>query len=78
MINDAYVVYYINEDGYQYCVSSGRMDFTTNINNAYQYSEEEAINISNYFRRTNKCQGCEIGYLKIVRSIGEKTIIKEC
>lgn len=76
MNENAYIVYYINQDGYQYCVSSGGLDFTANINHARQYTKEEAINIANYFGRTNKCKGCEIGYLKIVRTISEKIVTK--
>lgn len=76
MNEHAYIVYYIKDGTYQYCVSSGGMNFTTNINYAHQYTIEEAINISNYFGRTNKCKGCEIGYLKITRTISEKIITK--
>ncbi len=76
MNENAYIVYYINQDGYQYCVNSGEMNFSSNINRAYQYTKDEAVSIANYFGRTNKCKGCEVGYLTVVRTVTDKTITK--
>lgn len=76
MTEYAYIVYYIKKDEYWYCMNSGNLDFTININNARQYTLQEAVNIANYFGRTNKCKGCEIGFLKIIRTVVEKTITK--
>lgn len=76
MTENAYIVYYINKDEYWYCMNSGNLDFTININNAHQYTQQEAVNIANYLGRTNKCKGCEIGYLTIVRTVVNKTVTK--
>lgn len=73
----SYIVYYINEHGYQYCVDSGGLKFTSIIENATFYGMNSAISICNYLGLTNKCKDCEIGYLPVYSTVGQKHVITE-
>ncbi len=72
-VKNIFVVYCVNTSGKTvYCVSSGAMDFSTNINDAAQYDKETAVRVAEYMQRTRTFRGCETGWIEIERSIKAK------
>lgn len=72
-----FVIYILDENRKPlYLVSSGGMDFSKDINNAYCYNSSTVENVANYIKRTKTGKASlEVGYIEIQRTMGKQTVI---